>query len=633
MQSGINAALADPANKGVAAKDLIAKQMQGVDQSELSSSSKQQLNEFVSIATSKVQQKLDIQNTKNREQSAADNAINLMNQLDNHIAAGTLDVAGAENLYNGSVKGILHTNLSQSDYDKYDTQFKSHARLLSLKNMSSDEAHKTLQSPDYIKNMTASDYQTAIEFVKSKHANNAKHQVDILNTQYKLAKDVLNGNFTPNEINIIKAQNQDVNSAALMHTVHTFEMIKKMTVPELQQILKPPSTQRDKQGNVLPIDQMRQEVEQDDNFKGLVMGRISAIQTESQKNLVEFASNNDELAPLDMSSGVAVKTSMAHRVTQIASLQRKYQTKAKSLFTNEEVQNLSNDFASAGNKAQILASTAKVLPQSRYSEGDHIFYKGAGADMYSINHGAINFANDSYKGYEIQQAKANSSIPAKTTTTIRKELQRFVPITDTKRIDSMTSQITNVMIARGVDTSDVQASDVDNLIQESTASVIHPQKSILGMFSKDAYILAPDKQRASILSAFGKYKGFWARDNEQKLFTKVTGGADILDLHTSGGDKVDLQHLARHATLKNLTPTTYTIMYKDYAGVTSTLYDKNKKPVIIDASKIDQDDIDAFNKVHGDTGGLAVAELRDKNAPQFTNLEQVDASIAKGGNY
>lgn len=633
LQSNLNTALQDPANRDAKASDLVNTAMKNIDEENLSSSSRSNMQNFLLESTTKAQEALNTMQHKRAEQSAIDGAINLTNQLRNHVGAGTIDIAGAENLYEGSVGNVLKKNLSQSDYDKYERQFKSAIRLDSLKNMSSDEAHKALQTSDYMNNMTASDYQTAVAYSKSKHVEAVKTQSDLLNLQHKLATDVLSGKFTPNEINIMKAQHQDVSSSALMHTVHTFSLIKKMTVPELQEILKPPSTQRDKNGNVLPIDQMRAQAAVDDNFKGIVLGRISGIEKESQKNLVNFAANNDELAPLNLTNGVSVKTSMANRVVQVANLQHKYQAKAKTLFTNEEAQNLTADFANAGNKAKVLSSAAQVLPQSRYSEGDHIFYSGAGADMYSINHGAINFANDSYKGYEIKQAKTTAAIPAKTTTTIRKELQRFVPITDTKRIDSMTNQITNVMIARGIDPVDIQASDIDNLIEESTSSVIHPQKSILGMFAKDAYILAPDKQRASVLSAFGKYKGFWARDNEQKLFAKVTGGADILDLHTSSGAKVDLQHLARHMVLKNLTPTTYTLVYKDYTGVTSALYDKDKKPVIIDANKINQDDIDNFNKVHGDTGGLAVAELRDKTAPQFTNLEQVDESIAKGGNY
>lgn len=613
VQGTVTNLLADPTNQGLPAKDLVNKAMQGIDQSDLSDFSKTELQNYVTDETTAVQTKINARMLAVQQSNNVNNSVDLMNQLRNHVTAGDLTVEGAENLYEGSVKGALQKNLDPDAFHKINDQFKSSIRLDTLKQMNPDQIHQALQSTDYKNNMTSSDYQAATVFAQNKHSSNVQHLLKVQNLQLGLAKDVLNGNFTPNELNVLKLQHQDVNSDALISTVHTFDLIKKMTVPELQDILKPPTGQLDRNGNPLPVDQLKQTVQQDDNFKSLIKERINAVRTNASKDLVGFAEANSEIRPLVPlgADPVAIKASIKSRLTDIAGLQAKYQTKAASIFTQDETRQLKAQFDAAGNKGQILNAFSKALPVGQYGQADNIFYAGAGADMQSINSGSINFANDSYKGYMIKQTKAFTPLPAKTNTLIRSEISRFVPVTNNKMINSLTNQISNVVVGRGLKVDSLSSSDVDSLIQESTGSVMYPQKSVLGMFAKDAYILAPDKDKAKILSSVGKTSGKWAQDHESDLFSKITGGISIQNLYTSNKQRIDLKHLARHTVLKNITPTTYQMVYTDYTGQTSSVYDKDGKPIIIDANKIDSSDVENYNGDYGTVGGIGIDSLKD----------------------
>lgn len=626
LQTGISKVMADPANENLSAKDLVSKAMANQDPDLLNGVGKNEIQNYLTDATAQIQEKLNVKKAQVAKINTVNNSVDLMNQLRNHVTAGTLNVAGAENLYEASVKPTLQKNTDAKSFAKLDREFRSSIRLDAIKGLDAADAHKTLMTQDYQNEMTASDYQTATQYVKTKHASTVTAMANMTNLQVKLGKDVLNGSFTPNELNVILAQNQDVNSAGLINTVHTFSAIKNMTVPELKEILQPPTKQKDANGNPLPINMMRSQVQQDDNFKQLIQTRIDSVRSQSQKNLVSFAESNGELKPLVGldSSPIALKTAISNRIVEVANLQNKYQTKAKTIFTQDEVTNFKSAFHSSQNKGRILNSISQVLPAGQYGQADDILYDGAGADMYSIKHGAINFANESYRGSQIIQSKGAAPLSTDQQSMVLSEIQKVLPVTNTKLNNSLMNQISNVIAARGINAKDLKSSEVDKLIQESTGSVMYPQHSIFGVFGKSAYILAPDKDKASILSSIGKYKGKWATENELPLFSKVSGGVNMLDLHTSNGDKVDLKHLARHTILKNITPTMYQMVYSDYTGQTSTLYDKNGKPVIIDASKIDQDDVDNFHKTFGTVGGSGISRLKE---PQATTSN----SIAEGG--
>lgn len=566
-ESYINNKLTDPtyANDPAKIQSDFAKE---IDTTGLSQESINNLNSYVSSSVVSLQKRQTTKLINTAKSTAADTAVNQISTLRNRVTAGQMSATDATNLYLKNVAPNLKGTLG-AQFATYDRSVKSSFLLEELKNQPLQQAEKLVNSDKDISGMTSSDYAIARHYVKSQQAETAAAIHKARTLQVQVAKGVMDGTYTPAEIKDIQSKQTGVVSEMIGSTASAMSAVKNMNVNQLENML---NTEQ----NIAP------------DMRGLLESRLHAMKSAVTTDVVGWAEKNQEITPLDFSNTTNLKTSLVNRVNDIQHLQQKYSVAAHSLFTPLEKQHIAFNFnkSTTQEKAIELNTMASTLTPTRYNDIDSTLYKGATADMHMLraNPNSIGALQDSLKGAEMIQNTPSVALNKQNIGVIANEVNKFYT-SQPNLVSSMTSQIQNIMVARGLTKAGdtLKSSDVDSLIEEVSGGNIY--KGVRNSSPVRTPFLAKDKFTERLIN-----DKRWTPDIIKTIAqTGENSFADPNDFALKpSGKPYTIDDIKNFGQFVTIAPNTYSCVINNPSGFSTTLKTKDGKPIVFNTDLLTQ---------------------------------------------
>lgn len=520
----------------------------------LNQSSKDNLHGFVSNIAVGIQQQQTSRLAAAAQRHSLDLSANSFNVLRNSVSAGQVDTTTALKLFNEHVYPGLKNTMGAAA-DPYAAKAKSSLMLEGLKGMALPEADKVLRSDQYIKGMTHDDYLLGQKYISSRALGMATGQGKILNLQKRIAKGIMDGTMTSDEINVLKHNETQSVSDVIGNTAQIMDSVKEMNYQQLSHFIE--------------------EDKVDPGLRVLLKTRLQSMAATTSKDLIGWGMKNNEVTPLDFSqSPTNLKMAMQKRLNDISEMEQKYSTPAQQIFTPQERQQLKYSFSHSTdfNKVNLIHTIGDTINPARYKDIDSSLYPGAAADMLSAqtNPNADGIIHDSIRGADMLKANPKNALSKKNLQIISSAVAKIYagqPLVQ----KTLVNQLQNVAVARGYGHDGELIGDdvVKKLVHDSTDA--HIEEGTSNSSGYKTSFLSKDEATSNLLG-YGLFNDDIAN---------TIGSAKTSDwMRKADGSPISTDDVNKYGQFHTLAPGVYTCIITPRGKPSSLLRTKDGAPVI-----------------------------------------------------
>lgn len=539
------------------------------DTSGLSENSIKSLNTFVDTSTFSLQKKQTTKLIKAAKLTSTDDAINSISTIRNSITAGRYDSSTAIKNYEATVAPTLKQSLG-SKFDSYDKTVKSSLLLEGLKSTDPEKAAKLLHTDQYVSGLTSDDYHLAQHYIQAQHAETIANTDKAIKMQVQVAKGVMDGTYTPEEIQQLQTQNTGIVSETIGRTAAQFQAVKKMNVEQIDNLLNTAK------GLSPPM-------------RALLESRKQSMTSAVTNNLVGWAENNDETKTLNFQDATTLKTSLQARVVDVQHLEQKYGVPAKTIFSPLEQKHLTFSF-NQGNekqKAMILQTMSSVINPTRYKDIDSTLYSGATADMVMIknNPNSIGILQDSMKGAQMIKNNPSLAMSKNNQAVITQEVSK-VYANQPNFVKTTAGQISNILTARGgLKAGDtVSTKDIDAVIEQIAGGSIEDGPA--NDSSQKTKFISTDPATTALIG-----DREWTPEVVKTIAQSSPGNfVSVNDfMQKPSGKPYTIDDINKFGQFHTIRPGVYTCTIADPTGNQTVLKDKTGKTIVFNTKLLSKE--------------------------------------------